>query len=157
MKQALMLLFALAGSFAIAAQNEPCLPANYSYLGGGLGFSQNNAVVNAHAGLNSKVFGLEASVIAHTDNRNPALLNVQFIKSFYGYDTRLSFLGGMSYQVTTADKVGGTQTRGIVGLEFAKLLRRRGEYTNGLLYFRGQVSEEYFIFMVGLQGMFSKN
>ena len=130
-----------------------CTPSNYFYIGGGAGFSNKNALANIQVGYNTNVIGIEASMIAHMDNINPAMFNGQLVKSFYNGNKRFSLLAGASYQITTFDKVGGTKTLPIVGMEWASLIN----YSNALIYVRGQVTGDNFCLMVGLQGIFKSN
>ena len=133
---------------------QDCKPANYLEIGGGAGFSNKNALVNVKVGYQTNIIGIEASMMAHTDNVNPALMNGQLTKSFYSGNKRFTLLAGASYQITTFDKTGGTKTLPIVGLEWARIMT----YHDAVVYVRGQVTGDNFCLMVGLSGLFkSKN
>lgn len=137
----------------VTYSQDECKPDNYFYLGAGAGFSDKNVLVNLKAGYNTTVIGVEGSMIAHCDNRNAALLNGQLLKSFYNSNTRLTILAGLSYHITTFDKVGGTKTLPIVGFEWGKIMN----YHDAVIYVRGQVSGDNFCLMVGLEGIFKSN
>lgn len=130
---------------------EPCIPSNYLSIGGGAGFSNKNALAHVQVGYKFyKGWGIDGSMIAHMDNINPAMFNGQLVKSFYTGNKRLTLLAGMSYQITTFDKVGGTKTLPIVGLEWARIMN----YHDAVVFVRGQVSGDNFCLMVGLSGIF---
>lgn len=137
----------------VSRGQETCKPDNYFYAGGGIGASDKNFLVNVKLGYNTTILGIEGSVIAHADNRNAALLNGQLLKSFYTGNTRLTLLAGLSYHITTFDKVGGTKTLPIVGMEWGKIMN----YHDAVIYVRGQVSGDNFCLMVGMEGIFKSN
>jgi len=137
---------------SIKMRGQDCAPDKYWMVGAGIGSSDKNVVVNMVAGYNTSFLGIEGSVIAHADNRNPVMLNIQLVKSFYDYNKRFSLLAGYSYHITTFDKVGGTKKRIIAGMEWASLIKE----SNALLYIRGQVSGDNFCLMVGISGIFGK-
>ena len=151
------LLFIITGLLLTskASGQEPCTPSNYLSIGGGIGFSNKNALAHVQVGYKFyKGWGIDGSMIAHMDNINPAMFNGQLLKSFYMGNKRLTLLGGISYQITTFDKTGGTKTLPIVGLEWARIMT----YHDAVVYVRGQVTGDNFCLMVGLSGLFkSKN
>jgi hypothetical protein len=133
---------------------QDCNPGNYFYVGGGLGASDKNALVNLKAGYNTNIVGFEGSMLTYLDNRNPAMLNVQAIKSIYTGVMRLSLIGGYSYQITSFDKPGGTKSLAIVGCEVARVI----DYRDMAIYCRAQVTGDNIMLMIGIEGLFrSKN
>lgn len=148
-----LLTFGLFISVCVVAKGQECTPSNYFYIGGGVGFSQKNALANVNVGYNTNVLGIEGSMIAHMDNINPAMFNGQLVKSFYNGNKRLSLFAGASYQITTFDKTGGTKTLPIVGMEWASIMT----YHDAVIYVRGQVTGDNFCLMVGIQGIFKSN
>lgn len=148
----LLLSIILSAIVLVTYSQEDCKPSNYFYVGGGVGFSDKNALVNLNVGYNTNFLGVEGSIIAHMDNYNPALINGQLLKSFYNGNNRFTLLAGASYQITTFDKVGGTKTLPIVGMEWGRIMN----YHDAVIYVRGQVSGDNFCLMVGLQGLFKK-
>lgn len=133
---------------------QDCTPSNYLSIGGGIGFSNKNAL--AHVQIGYKIYkgwGIDGSMIAHMDNINPALFNGQLVKSFYNGNKRFSLLAGLSYQITTFDKSDGTKTLPIVGLEWGRIMT----YHDAVVYIRGQVTGDNFCLMVGISGIFKNN
>lgn len=153
MKKTLFIIIAALSMALITRGQDNYAPKNYLNIGGGAGFSNKNAIANVIVGYNSKMIGIEGSFIAHIDNINPALFNGQLVKSFYVGNTRLSLLGGVSYQITTVDKTGGTKTLPIFGLEWARIMT----YHDVVVYVRGQVSGDNYCLMIGLSGIFKSN
>jgi hypothetical protein len=142
-----LFIFCLFASIKMKGQDAP---KNYLFVGGGIGLSNYNMVVNSQLGYNTKVIGVEGSIIAHADNKNPALFSVQAIKSFHESSHKISLLAGYSYHLRTVDTKRGSEGHPIFGMEWASVI----DYRGAVIYIRGQISGKHFSAMIGIKGIF---